>query len=193
MTLKSWLITLVSLTIWSCAPDLDKDKSIGFFDINGLVDEQVKLLESISPSIYKEATINGKMESSTLSPDDSAQWAKELIIFKSADINRSILIDSYQVSKSSKKGNTIITYSSLYPKKTEVDTLTIELGPNQKPAKIRANLDNRNELFDSAKTLEMNFSSKQDTCLLSSFSTKGWQKMISKDTASYQVLATLDF
>lgn len=189
--MKHWLIFLVVLTAWSCAPDTNNEKSTTYYDINGLVDRQIKLLVSASPSILKKAIIDGHEEESKIQPQDSAHWAKELIIFKSADINRSMLSDSYIISESSNSRIKTITYTSKYPDDTEVDALSVELDNDQKPMKIRAILDNQNELFKSAKTLEVKFKDVNGQKLISSYSIEGWQKMISKDSAAYLIEADL--
>ena len=84
------------LIVWSCGPAIEKrQKAIDvYYDIDGLVNEQLLLLDSISPSLLKTATINNVQEKTEFSPSDSL-WQKELLIFRSADINKPMLIDSY--------------------------------------------------------------------------------------------------
>lgn len=180
--------------IWSCVPDQKNRIKIAnsFYDINGLIDEQVKILDSISPSILKKAILNGKEEVTNLTPIDSATWAKELIIFKSADINRSILSDSYEIAESLDSNSKKILYTSKYPEKTNVEKLSILLGiADQNPIQIHATVDNRNELFDSAKKLQMHFITKNGILLLSSYNIEGSQKMISKDSTTYLIEAEI--
>jgi hypothetical protein len=57
--------------------------------------------------------------------------------------------------------------------------------------KIRAILDNQNELFKSAKKLEVAFKDVNGQRLISNYSIEGWQKMISKDSAAYLIEADL--
>lgn len=180
--------------IWSCVPDQNnRTKSANsFYDINGLIDEQVKILDSISPSILKKAILNGKEEFTKLTPIDSATWAKELIIFKSADINRSMLSDSYVITESINSHSKNILYTSKYPGKTKVEELSVLLGnADQNPIEIHAIVDNRNELFDSAKKLEIHFITKGGILLLSSYKIEGSQKMISKDSTTYVIKAEI--
>ncbi|MCG8307769.1 MAG: hypothetical protein MI975_10305 [Cytophagales bacterium] len=192
--MNRWLIYLVLWFVWSCAPSNNrKEKSAKFYDINGLVDEQIHWLSSISPSVSKTATINGKKEQRRIRPMDSVGWAKELTIFKSADINRSILSDSYSIAESIDSNATRVVYQSKYPASTEVEELVIELDKNRKPVRIHARLDNSNELFNSAKIIELNFRDVEGRRLISSYHTEGWQKMISKDTASYVVRSEITY
>lgn len=181
------------LTLVRCAPDRNKEKSDTYFDINGLVDEQINLLISSGPSVLKKALINGKEESIRIEPNDSSSWAKELVIFKVLDLNRSRLSDSYIVSESSSPEKTVIMYESKFPKDTEVEKITIELGRKNQPLRISATLNNQNQLFSSAKTFEMKFKDIKGQRLLTSYQTQGGQKMISKDSTSYVINAKIIF
>jgi len=192
--LKRWLIFLVVLTFWTCAPEQnDKVKSTtSFYDINGLIDEQTKLLGSVSPSVLKKAIIDGKEEIIEFTQLDSAGWSKELNIFKSMDINKSILIDSYITTESSDETSKTIAYKSKYPRTTHVDELSIQLNKkDEKPVKIHAKLDKRNELFNSSKILEMYFKNINGKLLVAGYKTEGWQKMISKDSTSFSIEAEI--
>lgn len=161
-----------------------------FYDINGLVDEQVKMLDSISPTILKKAVINGNKEDSKITPQDTTAWLKELAIFKSADINKSILLDSYTKTESAEKNT--ISYKSKYPEKTRVEELSIQFGKtDQKPLKIHATLDYKNEVFTSEINLEINFLINDGKSLLSNYRIEGYQKMISKDTSTYLIEAEI--
>ena len=181
------MIFLVLLTFFSCTSRGKKEKSTVFYDINGLVDEQIKLLSITSPSVSKQAIINGNNELNNIEPEDSTAWARELIIFKSVDINRPTLLDSYDVSSSPGPGTSTISCTSKYPEKTEIERLTIELDTHQKPVKIKAILNNQNELFRSAKTLQLTFKDFNGQKLISSYKIEGWQKMVSKDCTSYSI------
>lgn len=180
--------------IWSCIPDQNNKTKTdnAFYDINGLIDEQVKILDSINPSILKKAILNGKEEVTELTPLDSETWTKELIILKSVDINRSMLSDSYRITESSDSNSKKILYTSKYPEKTKVEELSILLSiSNQNPIEIHATVDNKNELFDSSKKLEIEFTTKDDILLLTSYKIEGSQKMISKDSNTYLIEAKI--
>ena len=175
----------------SCIPEIStKVKSNIFFDINGLIDEQIKLLDSINPSVFKKANIDGKEEVSEIKPTDSSEWSKELAIFKAIDLNRSILVDSYDIEKSSTNLN-FTRYISRYPEDTEVDTLTIEFYSDQNPKRIKAYLEAHNELFQSSKTLDMQFTGHNDISIISAYRIEGWQKMISKDSIWFLIQGTI--
>ena len=176
-----------------CTPERNKNNSDTYYDITGLVDEQIKLLNAASPSVLKRALISGQEESNTIEPNDSAAWAKELGILKAIDINKSRLKDSYNVSETPYPEKTVITYESKYPENTDVELLTIVLDKNHQPLNIQAKLDIRNQLFASAKIIAMDFRDLNGQRILAGFQTSGWQKMVSIDSASYAIEAKIIF
>ena len=186
-----WLVFLIGIVFWSCAPEnKSKEKSAVFYDINGLIDEQVSLLSTISPSVSKRAMIGGQEEITTFTLKDSTSWANELAIFKSADINQSKLVDSY-TSKSS-TDHSLITYTSKYPENTAVESLSIHFEKDdQKPSKIHAFLNTSNELFTSGKSLEMHFKQVDGKPMLFQYIIEGRQQMISMDSTNYLIKAEI--
>lgn len=181
--------------IWSCGPDkLIQQQSISvYYDINGLVDDQATLLDSISPSLLKSAIIDGNEAIQEIAPTDSS-WEKELAIFKSADINKPILTDSYIALESVHTGIKNIIYTSKYPEATEVDSMSISFEENElKPLKIYARLSNENLLFTSKKILEISFHRINEKHLISRYQISGWQKMISMDSTNYFIDAVIKY
>ena len=116
------------------------------------------------------------------------------MIFKSADINKPILVDSYITTEKSDMGNNTIIYKSKHPKTTEVDSLFISYKESrQNPLKIYARLSHENLLFVSEKILEISFVQVQDKSLISTYKIAGWQKMISRDSTSYFVEGLINY
>lgn len=181
------------LIVWSCGPAIEKkQKAIDvYYDINGLVEEQLLLLDSISPSLLKIATINGIEEKTEFTPSDSL-WEKELLIFRSADINKPMLVDSYLKAEVKNEYSSSITYISKSPKSTLVDTLYISL-KNTVPFQIYASLRSENTLFKTSKKLKLSFKDFQGQAVLTDFSIVGWQKMISKDSTHFDIKGLISF
>lgn len=165
-----------------------------FFDIAGLIDHQVQLLDSIGPSLLKKAIIDGVEENTKFTPSDGAIWAKELMIFKSADINKPKLVDNYEIIETQISDLKIIIYKSKYPESTQVDSLALSYGDNNKmPLKTHARLASNNTLFESEKTLELAFKVVDGQIILSKYTIEGWHQMISKDSTIYFIEGVLDF
>ncbi|MCK5702273.1 MAG: hypothetical protein KAI29_14005 [Cyclobacteriaceae bacterium] len=181
---------------WSCGPVKNKktETASTFFDIAGLIDNQVQLLDSIGPSLLKKAIIDGVEENTHFTPSDDDVWAKELMIFKSADINKPTLADIYETKETRISGSKIIIYKSKYPETTQVDSLAISFSTSKnKPLTIHARLVSSNTLFESEKTLELAFKAVSGQIILSKYKIEGWQKMISKDSTIYFIEGVLDF
>ncbi len=161
-----------------------------YFDINGLIDRQVNMFDSINPSLLKKAIIDGKSEISEFIPNDSA-WSREFMIFRSADINKPTLINRYTIiENTSDDGSKIMHYVSKEFTKTLVDSLSIYYSPEvQKPLKIHAVLSHNNALFSNEKILDMYFNPM--TSMILNYKVQGWQKMISKDSSTFFVEATI--
>ncbi len=176
--------------VWSCKPAADrhKKKTIDtYYDINGLIDHQVSLLDSISPILFKAANINGKIERDSILPEN-ADWANELIIAKSADINKSMLISSYQVVEKKLAGLPTTIYISKTPKVTYADSIAIQFtSQSQQPLAFYAALNTKNALFQSDKSLALKFDTTGQKSALISMKVEGWQKMILADTTHFSI------
>jgi hypothetical protein len=181
------------LFYWSCTPDQnDKTSATDFFyDINGLIDEQIMILDSISPFILKKAKIGADEE---IKRKDSVDWSDELMLFRSADINKPLLKDSYEISTSSEGNFQTISYASRRPESTAIDKLSVSLtDKGNKPVEIHASFDSKNPLFATVMTLEMHFQTINGIQVLSKYVSEGWQKMVSKDSTYYSIEAELIF
>ncbi len=194
--MKYWVL-IFSIAIASSCGQINKDKkntTNEFFDINGLVDYQVKMLDSIGPFLLKGAIINGSEEQKKIDTNFDFSWEKELSIFKSADINKPVLKDSYKIINETNSGSKNILYLSKSPNKTRVDSIVINYaGQVNEPIKILAFLSGNNVLFESSKTLELTFEKIGRHLLLSKYQIEGWQKMISKDTTKFSIKGELNF
>ena len=193
--MNRWLALFIILNLWSCGPNQNSRTGIAnrYYDINGLIDEQLEMLDSISPILYKKAVIDGKEELIELTPTDSI-WTKELMIFRSADINKSMFADSYISSEDSNAETKTILYKSKIPKSTNVDILTITLSAqDNNPLKIHASISQGNSLFESQKILEMSLKNYQGQQRIISYSIEGSQKMISKESTTYHIESNIKY
>lgn len=165
-----------------------------YFDIKGLIDHQVAILDSVSPLLLKTAVIDGIIEDTQFSENNFSTWTRELSIFKSADINKPMLADSYDISESKISGIKTITYLSRYSNETQVDSLALRFaGSSKNPSAIHSRIAGKNALFGSEKTIDLTFEIVNGQHLLSNFIIEGWQKMISQDSSSYKIEGTLKY
>lgn len=160
-----------------------------YYDINGLIDHQVKMLDSIGFFLLKKAAIDGVEETVRFSHPNFAAWENELSIFKSADINKSRLLDSYDIIETKNDAVKLIIYKSKTPESTQVDSLALSFSiKDNYLLKIHAFITSNNALFESEKNLELEFTNLNNGInLLSSYKIEGWQKMISKNSTTYSI------
>lgn len=196
MVLKySALLFLITIAA-SCGQieNNNKNTTNKFFDINGLIDNQVNLLDSIGPFLLKKANINGVKEHNKIDTRSDFSWEKELSIFKSTDINKPVLNDSYEIITNTDSSSKTVIYISKTPAATQADSLFIHFDILEKgPIKIHAFISSKNMLYESAKTLDLTFQKIDKHSLISSYRIKGWQKMISKDTTTFLIEGILNF
>lgn len=195
MVLKySALLFLITIAASCGQIDNNKNTTNNFFDINGLIDNQVNLLDSIGPFLLKEANINGIKEHIKVDTRSDFSWEKELSIFKSTDINKPVLNDSYEIITNTDSTLRTVIYISKTPTTTQVDSLLIDFDSLKNgPIKIHAFISGKNMLYQSAKTLDLTFQKIDKHSLISSYRIKGWQKMISKDTTTFLIEGILNF
>ena len=150
------------------------------------------MLDSVGPELYKEAVINGSSERQHFKAE-VPEWAKELEVFLSADINRPMLSDSYITEEHQVNSGRSLSYISKMPRTTLVDTLSVLLSREGKLYQVHAYLENANSLFTSVKTLELNFTEKFGRQVIENYTVTGWQKMITKDSTSFNIAAYIEY
>ncbi len=158
-----------------------------YFDINGLVREQMQVLPVTSLLLSKTATVDTDT-SRTVSKPDSVHWLQEFQNLTDADINKPRLSDSYTKKTIRPDDTTIVTvYLTLQPARTYVDTLVISERPGE--LNIKAKIQDKNALFSSAKSLNYHFTRRNGKRIFSTYCIKGWQKMIALDSVHYSIYA----
>lgn len=159
-----------------------------YFDLKGLLETQILLLDSLQPNLSKVTVIDGLEESQTLHLD-SAGWAREMEIFFEADINEPILKDAYELEEKDLGDSlTLMSYEAIDKKNAEIEFLKVFYPKNEDlPSHITAVFTEKNALYDSKRSLELNFKSDNDLHVLSGYSIEGIQKMLLKDTIYYKV------
>jgi len=181
------------LTIYSCSgsSEISSEKLKPYFDLVGLIDSQILLMDSIHPEIQKKAFINGEEETNRLKPD-SSQWANELNIFKNADINKSVLFGQYNIKDLPSEPTSnlkIRIYEAKNPREVNVNYLKIYfLNEIQNVRKIEASVSEINPLFKGNLKLQLNLTEDGYRNLrLKSYLIEGEQKMLLMDTVNYKI------
>lgn len=190
--IRWWVLVFIVLAA-GCSMNNERGNTINkYYDINGLIDEQVKLLDSISPVLLKQATIDHQQNLQKITPNDST-WEDEFSIFRTLDLNKPMLIDSYEKVELSHESEKSVTFISKFPDETLVDTLVVEFFDNQSPKRIYAAVSSKNTLFISAKKMEMLFTQTPGINLLHRYKIFGRQKMTTKDSTSFEINAEIKY
>ena len=179
--------------ISSCGYRAENQSKLKTFDLVGLVDSQVNFLSSNKYQI-KKTSLLGASEESTQYVPDSAGWARELNVIRTADISKPGLrayykivtydslgftIDHYTLTDS---GNSTTIYQKIYHRKASGQIL-----------KVQALQNVNNPIYDSRRYIEIIFDEKkdEDKLILDSIIVVGFQKMILSDTTFYRSIGKI--
>ena len=159
-----------------------------YFDLQGLINQQVGDLSATNTRIQKEAVIDGQREVLEL---DSLNWKKELNIFARADINKPRLLDQYLTTTyTNDAGYKVTRYQNVEENVSGVIKMEITESPvNQKPLSISIESCEYNTLYISEVELEMVFGEGKNGGSLTAYTINGFEKVILKDTMRYSIKA----
>lgn len=192
--LRPFILFLIG--ILSCTNPVKKESdSLKYYDLNGLIDQQLDWLIEFNPKIQKTAVLNGIPESSSMRLD-SVQWTRELKIFRDADLNKSRLRQEYRIVEDLSEPTSnlkIRLYEAINKEIMEVEYLKIFYVEKEEDLrKLEASVLEKNSLFSSKKTLYMTFEDDGNGSIkIKHFKIEGQQKMILLDTVKFSLEVTL--
>lgn len=191
MKMKNWLhnslvlLTIITLSgLTACEPpnQTTNGNAQPYFDLKGFVQKQIAVLAKQQPSVKKQVRNDSKKATKTLKVKD---WEKELRMFANADINKSALIGTYEVSKN---GNTI-KYTAK-EEKNSVKEMVVELGENEKVAtSVKITVGGDNALFASGTKLSFSCQKEGKDYRLKTYTIDGFQKIIFSGKRPYFIQA----
>ena len=178
-----WLLSACSI---SRGDQREGPKIDAYFDLAGLIQQQVQSLSVITPRVYKQAVIDSQREEQEL---DTVNWEKELNIFSKADINKPRLLSQYQTTTyTNDAGNKVTKHQNVEENVSGVIKMEIVENPaSQKLLSIYIETREYNTLFTSEVEMEMNFEEKENEPRLTSYTINGFEKVILKDTMHYSI------
>jgi hypothetical protein len=165
-----------------------------YFDLNGLLKNQIILLDSLRPEVSKITLIDG-VEEAQNTKFDSTDWLREMEIFFEVDINEPILRDAYELEEKN-IGDSIrlLSYQALDKENLEIEFLNVYYPKNEElPSQISAVFTEKNALYDSKRSLQLNFDNTRGLHVLRGYSIQGIQKMLLKDTIFYEIKVSNTF
>lgn len=186
------LAVLTALSLTGCQQNTNTTR---LYNIDSLLTEQVVLLSEKKSTLNKQALLGNKQDVMEYVPD-SVGWSRELDIFRQLDamnkpINRSkYLIDDGLYDPGSNL--TVKAFTSLEP--LPVRSLRVFYDSDiAMPRKIEGVYSEENSLFESSKSLLLEFQQINNKTVLTSYSIEGGQKMILSDSVAYSVKGKIKF
>lgn len=179
-----WIATMGLLCLnFSCMEPKEigqgQELSKVYFDVKGLLSEQEELLVSAKPTVKKN-TLIGEKEEAVASSDLS--WKKELKLFAQLDINKPVLLRSYSIDTLASGNDRKLVYKALN-EDLKVRELEVVIDNGGNPKNIKAAVREENPIYMSERFLTMDLSNGK----ISSYGLKGYQKVKTQDTTTYQM------
>lgn len=160
-----------------------------YLDFDSLISRQQQLLLRRNGVVVKIAQLDGKPDTSSFARDSIA-LARELDIFRQLDlINRPLYKKQYQVTEEAdpKSNLTVRVYrSKISAPINEIRFYFLDRFDNLK--KIESSYEEQNTLYYTKRHYQLDFMTIGNQNLISKATTTGIQKMILRDSLSFQVI-----
>lgn len=160
-----------------------------YFDLKGLLDEQVELLFNQGARLEKHLSANGKEEMVMVIPDSAGQFRGELQLFYEADINKLGLEDAYFTEElpGVNGGRKVINTA----KKEGLIVRLIEYDyQEERLERIRILIEDKNDVYNFEKEMFMKFRQLEGKSILTDFSISGKQQMVMKSDLNFALEGT---
>jgi len=181
-----------SVTLFFSCSNKEKYGS-SLYSIDSLLTAQVKYLSENKAALTKETRLGDKHDKISFTPKDTLAWKKELEMFAALDvINKPVNKDLYQIeSLADDKSNLRV---KAFTAKTELPVKYLRIYYQQAPDKIRkieAQFNESNSLYESSRSLTMEFHQVDNKTVLTSYAIAGGQKMFLADSVQYKISGAL--
>lgn len=158
------------------------------FDIAAYVQQETERLQAAQPAVLKAVTTEDAPTETTQL--EQLNWAEELAIFAEADINKPTLREYYtRQEQPLPSGGKAITYTRNSDAEAPVESLYLELSPDNKLQRLEATLHDENLLFFSRRQAVLEASPTSG--YLQGYNVSGVQKMVFGDSLHYSVQVNL--
>lgn len=177
----SWVIVVLLFGLSACdsaeeSVAASNDKY--YFDLTGLLNREIAILERSKPLITKVTKLND--ESETIQTN-AVDWKKELELFLKFDINKPAYKNSYTTSQID---SVTTEYNSLPSEKLLVKNTTIVFDNDKHTVKqIHGLVVSENKLYESTRRFDLHFRNGH----LISYAIAGYQKLILMDKRPFDI------
>jgi hypothetical protein len=158
-----------------------------YFDVKGLVEQQIKLLSQRRPAVTKQVSLREQAPETVRVP--TVKWADELQIFFQADINKAALRGAYAVDSLTMPGGLLLRRYTRRPGQANAPVAQLTVlseGPNAR--EVAATINQHNTLFSTRKQLLLQLSQGQ----LRHYEVLGTQKLLLFDTLRYSTSSQVE-
>lgn len=173
-------ILFISLLLLGCNESNNENTPKYYYDLAGLINQQIFQLSKNQPIIKKDLLIGEKTERIQTKDID---WKKELELFLQTDLNK----QSYKLSYAKDSTPLKVVYQLKKGENLPVKTLKIEFDEEKSPKTIRAFIQVENYLYKSEKNLLMDLDKKQ----LKNYQIDGWQELFIGKKKSFKVIGVV--
>lgn len=188
------LIALFLLATACTLPQKEMADINEFYNLDSLVNSQIEFILDQDYSLEKNVRLNDERDDTVLHFGHE-EWKNELKLFMDADINVPANSGMYRITKAvaDPESNLLIDrYNPVENYNPIVQSLEIYyFGSIEQIKKVKIELDESNELYASSKQLELIFTNNSGKSRLSSYSITGIQKLITRDSVSYEILGKI--
>lgn len=160
------LVLILFLFLTACTNSENKILSKSYFDLAGLLNQQIINLSAKKPLVEKLAILENKQERIETKDID---WNKELELFLQADLNKQSYQLAYTIDIKDKKADYVLKEGEKMP----VKLLTIEFDDKDLPKHIEILMNTNNFLYESDKKLTLELKNNQ----LKSYKIEGYQQL----------------
>ena len=158
-----------------------------YFDVKGLLTQQVAQLEQRHAAVTKHVSLRGNAPETVRVP--AVKWNDELQIFFQADINKAALRGAYAVDSVALPGGFLRrTYTRLPGQPNAPVTSLTVVQQGAVPQEIAAIIIQKNSLFSAQKQLRVQLENGQ----LRSYEVVGTQKLVLFDTLRYSAAGQVE-
>lgn len=167
-----------------------------FYNLDSLINAQVKHLVQLQPSLEKVAVINGESETVVLTDTDSAVWAREFQIFRQLDLNaRALNAEQYRTERGRGHASSnlaIIEYTATQPLPLSFVRIYYQDTPG-KVRRIEGEIFEENRLYASDRLLSMEFIDVNGHPVIVAYEIRGAQKMFLGDSVNFSIKGALTY
>lgn len=185
------IITILSFV--ACEDTKKSEKVVFYYDLENQISNQIALLTNKKAEINKTVILDGKLSETSYRPD-SAQWADELNLLLSIDINMPKYQGLYtQLVENDKNSNLkICTFSHQLNDNVRVPYIKIYYLENiNEPKKIEGEFIEHSSVSDSYRKISVDFELIEDNNIMTGYEIDGYQKLLTIDSVTFQLSAKL--